>query len=222
MRTPIVHAFEPITLVGGGYVGPDDIPMALKHAPVLVAADGGADKALMAGFDPVAVIGDLDSLSPEGRARIPADRLFKVDEQDSTDFDKVLRSIKAPLVLAVGFLGGRVDMQLAGLSALVRHADSPCILIGEQEVIFHVPPKIDVELSAGDIVSLFPMLRVTGRSHGLEWPIDGLTLEPNGRIGTSNRALGRVRLEMDGPGLLMIAPRNALDAVMRAIAWGSV
>lgn len=218
MRTPIVHRFEPITLIGGGDVGPGDLELALTRAPTLVAADGGAETALRAGHDPVAVIGDLDSLSSETRASIPADRIFEVREQDSTDFDKALRSCAAPLVLAVGFLGGRVDHQLAALSTLLGQADRACILIGAQEIIFHVPPKLELELNAGDIVSLFPLAPVTGGSAGLQWPIDGLRLTPGGRIGTSNRALGPVRLDLDGPGLLMITPRGSLDAVMQAIA----
>jgi len=218
MRTPIVHEIDPITLVGGGELGPNDLKLALERAPVLVAADGGAGAAVRAGHVPVAVIGDFDSLSAQTRAQIPKDRLFPIEEQTSTDFDKALRNITAPMVLAVGFLGARVDHQLGALNTLVRHADRPCILIGAQEVIFHVPPRLTVSLEPGDIVSLFPMARVCGRSVGLEWPIDGLVLEPGGRIATSNRALGDVELKMDGAGLLMIAPRRALDAVMRAIA----
>lgn len=199
-------------------MGAEDLELALSRAPVLVAADGGAESALRAGHDPVAVIGDFDSLSADARARIPPDRLFPIREQNSTDFDKALRNIAAPLVLAVGFLGGRVDHQLAALNTLVRHADRRCILIGPHEVVFHVPAALDVALSPGDIVSLFPMSPVSGRSVGLEWPIDGLAMAPGKCIGTSNRALGPVRLEMLGQGLLMIAPRRALDAVMRAIA----
>jgi len=217
MTTPIVHALEPITLIGGGDVGVDDLPLALARAPVLVAADGGADKALRAGHTPVAVIGDLDSLSDHARARLPAACLFAIDEQDSTDFDKALRHIQSPLVLAVGFLGGRIDHQLAAFNTLVHLANQPCILIGESEVVFHVPQKIKVELTVGDVVSLFPMARVRGRSRGLEWPIDGLEFSPDGRIGTSNRALGTVNLQVENRGLLMIAPRCALNAVMRAL-----
>jgi thiamine pyrophosphokinase len=217
MTAPIVHSQGCVTLIGGGRVDHDDLDLALSHAPVLVAADGGAAAALRAGHDLAAVIGDFDSLRAEDKALIPPDRLFPVLEQDTTDFDKALRRISAPLVLAVGFLGDRMDHQLAALNTLVRHADRPCVLIGPTEVIFHVPPDLNVALKPGDTVSLFPMADVTGRSEGLEWPIQGLTLTPGGRIGTSNRALGPVRLDLDRPGLLMIAPRGALGAVIRAI-----
>jgi len=220
MKAMIVHSSNPVTLVGGGLVGRDDLKQALALAPLLVAADGGAGVALKAGHDPVAVIGDFDSLDSADRARIAPERLFPIREQDSTDFDKALRNIAAPLVLAVGFLGARVDHQLAAFNTLIRHADRPCVLLGPGEVIFHAPPLLELDLSTGDVVSLFPMAPVTGRSRGLQWPIDGLELTPGGRIATSNRAEGALRLEMDSPGLLVIAPRRALDAVMRAIAPG--
>nr|WP_170330936.1 thiamine diphosphokinase [Ruegeria arenilitoris] len=219
-NVPIVRSEEPIALVGGGEIGPEDLNLALNRVKIAVAADGGAIPLMDSGRMPDAVIGDFDSLSGTYLDRIPADRLFPIREQDSTDFDKALRSIEAPLVLGVGFLGGRLDHQMAVLNALVRLQDQPCILFGEHEVVFHAPPQIGLNLTAGDVVSLFPFRRVTGRSKGLEWPIDDLVLEPNGRVGTSNRALSEVELIVDGPGLLAMAPRDALDHVMQAFLSG--
>jgi thiamine pyrophosphokinase len=218
MTNRIVHAASAVTLVGGGPAPVSRLKRALTHAPYLVAADGGAGLALRAGRMPAAVIGDLDSLAPSDRARIPARRLFAIAEQDSTDFDKALRSIAAPLVLGVGFLGGRSDHLLAALSTLIRHPVPPCILLGEDEVIFHAPSIVNLDLAAGDVVSLFSLAPVRGRSQGLAWPIDGLELAPGARIGTSNRALGPVQLRVDGPGLLVILPGRALGAVIQAIA----
>jgi thiamine pyrophosphokinase len=182
-----------------------------------VAADGGAGAALAAGLMPEAVIGDFDSLSDAVRDSLPPERLHQVGEQDSTDFDKALRSIAAPAVLAVGFLGARVDHQLAAFNTLVQGHDSPCVLIGETEVIFHLTDAVELPTQAGDVVSLFPMQDVQGRSAGLEWPIDGLQMSPMGRIGTSNRAVGPMRLAPEGAGLLVIVPRRLLADVLRQI-----
>lgn len=218
MQAPIVQSSEPVTLVGGGPVGATDFDTALKHAPLLVAADGGAGHALRAGHDPVAVIGDLDSLKPKDRARIPADRLFLIREQETIDFDKALRHFAAPLVLAIGFLGGRVDLQLAAFNTLLRHKERRVVLLGENEIVFHAPPVVELALQGGEIVSLFPMRPLSGaRSVGLEWPIDGLHMAPDGRVGISNRALGPVRIEPGGDGLLAVLPRAALAAVMLAL-----
>ncbi|HID68070.1 MAG TPA: thiamine diphosphokinase, partial [Roseibacterium sp.] len=204
----------------GGEVGAGDLALALERAPILVAADGGANTALAQGYTPVAVIGDFDSLTDSARAALPEAQMITIAEQDSTDFDKALRHIAAPLVLGVGFLGARIDHQLAAFNTLVRQGNRRCILIGEKELVFHVSTKIEVGLVSGDIVSLFPMQPVTGRSRGLAWPIDELELSPDGQIATSNRALGPVVVDSDGPGLLMIAPRRALDEVMRALLQG--
>jgi thiamine pyrophosphokinase len=218
MSDRIVQCFDPVALIGGGDLGKHDLNLVLKRSGMLVAADSGATAALRAGIVPDAVIGDFDSLPADDAALIPSDRLHLVSEQESTDFDKALRAIDAPLVLAVGFLGARLDHQLAALATLVAHKHRPCILIGSEEVIFHAPPFLKLPLSAGDVVSLFPLLQVTGRSTGLEWPIDGLAFAPNARIGTSNRATGGILLEMDGPGMLAIVPRRALDIVIQALA----
>ncbi len=217
---PIVRSNEPIALVGGGQIGPDDLNLALIRVNSVVAADGGAAPVLDSRRIPDAVIGDFDSLEGKYRDRIPSDRLYPIREQDSTDFDKALRSIDAPLVLGAGFLGGRLDHQLAVLNTLVRRQDQPCVLLGEHEIVFHAPPRIEFSITPGDVVSLFAFQRVVGRSRGLEWPIDDLVFEPNGQVGTSNRALAEVDLQMDGPGLLIMLPRYALDQVMQAFLSG--
>jgi thiamine pyrophosphokinase len=217
MNTKIVDVPEPITLVGGGELAAGALAEALALAPVLVAADGGAAAALAAGHLPRAVIGDFDSLPEEVRAQLPPESLHPVAEQDSTDFDKALRMIAAPAVLAVGFLGARVDHQLAAFSTLVQGHDVPVVLVGETEVIFHLTRAVELPARAGEVISLFPMQEVQGRSEGLEWPIDGLTMSPMGRIGTSNRATGPVRLEAEGPGLLAIVPRRLLADVLSEV-----
>ncbi len=216
----IVRSGGPIGLFGGGEICSEDVNLVLNRVNSAVAADGGAAALIDSGRMPDAVIGDLDSITAEYRARIPKDRLFRISEQNSTDFDKALRNMDAPVVLAAGFLGARVDHQLVAFNTLVRLQDRPCVLLGAREIVFHTPPRISLELTAGDTVSLFPLRRVTGRSEGLEWPIDDLVLEPDGQVGTSNRALGALKLEVDGPGLLTILPRAALDQVMQAFQSG--
>lgn len=221
MTTPIVATQQYVTLVGGGEMAGRDLAEAMELAPVLVAADSGADAALAQGYSPAAVIGDLDSISDDARRRVPTHRLHRICEQDTTDFDKALRSISAPLVLAVGFLGARIDHQLAAFNTLVRRPERPCLLIDPGHVVFLAPPHIRIGLDPGDVVSLFPMRGVTGRSTGLAWPIDGLDLEPHGRIGTSNRALGPVTIDAECAGLLVILPRRALPAAVAALGSAS-
>ncbi|MCR8725281.1 thiamine diphosphokinase [Frigidibacter sp. SLM-1] len=208
---------ENVTLLGAGEVTAATLAEALTLAPNLVAADGAAAKALSFGHLPTAVIGDLDSIDGASREKIPADRLHLVAEQESTDFEKCLAAVSAPLILGVGFMGARLDHELAAYNALVRHPDRRCILIGPVDICFHAPPELLLEVEPGARVSLFPMAKVTGRSEGLHWPIEGLRFAPDGRIGTSNAAHGPVRLEFDGPGMLVILPRQALRAAITAL-----
>ncbi len=209
-----------VTLFGAGPIVPRDIEEILAIAPVLIAADGGANAALAAGHVPEAVIGDFDSLSAEFRHSIPSERLFLVTEQDSTDFEKCLSRIDAPLTLALGFTGRRLDHELAVYNALVRYPDHPCIVLGSHDLAFAAPAEVALDLAPGDRVSLFPMAEVTGRSEGLRWPIEGLRLAPDGRVGTSNVAIGPVRLSFDGPGMLIILPRRALGVARAALMPG--
>lgn len=212
----IVRSFAPVTLLGGAELGQDDLTTALGFAPVLVAADGGAGAALAAGLTPVAVIGDMDSL-PAAAAVAFADRLVPISEQDTTDFDKALRHISAPLVLAIGVTGGRFDHELAVLHTLVLRADLPCVVIGAASLVFLCPPRIALDLPTGSVFSLFPLGAVGVVSSGLRWPTSGIGFAPDRVIGTSNAVTGPVTLEADSPLMLVIVPRAALAEVVRAL-----
>lgn len=201
-------------MAGAGVLAPDDLSVAMAIGPTLVAADGGAAHCIAAGQLPEVVIGDMDSLAENIRDSISPEGLIFVAEQDSTDFDKALRHILAPVVLAVGFTGGRVDHELACYNALVRHADRRCVIIGESDVVCLLPPKLALPVAAGTRVSLFPMRAVQGRSEGLKWPIDGIEFAPDGMVGTSNEATGAVQLEVDAPGMLLILPKAHLGLLV--------
>lgn len=216
MNDMIVSTLTPITAIGGGDASADQLLFALGLAPVCVAADGGAALALRAGIMPEAVIGDFDSLPPHVLARIPAAQRHVITEQLSTDFEKVLLRVRTPVMIGVGFLGGRLDHELAALHALLGHADQPCVLLGDGQIVFLAPPVLKLPAQAGDLVSLFPLTAVRGRSHGLKWPIEGLAFEPGLKIGTSNAATGPFEVEMDAPGMLIILPDRFMPDVVAA------
>lgn len=212
----IVSKTSPVTLVGGSKLSEADLTIGLSLAPTLVAIDGGANRLLSANLRPAAVIGDLDSIDAAARAAF-ADVLHLISEQTSTDFDKALRHIDSPLILALGVLGGRLDHELAALNSLVVHPDRPCIALGEENIVFVCPPQIALPLIPGTAVSLYPMGPVGLRSTGLAWPTDHLTFDPSARIGTSNAATGPVRLWASAPVMLVILPRDALETAAQAL-----
>lgn len=204
-------------VVGGGLIEETHFKHALEQGWPVIAADGGADAVLAAGHVPDLVIGDLDSISQAAKSRIPAGRIQHISEQESTDFDKALRHIEAPLIEAHGFWGKRMDHGLAALNVLQRYAEKRCLLLAESDVIMLCPPDLHLELPQTCRVSLFPLRPVTGRSTGLKWPIKGINFAPGGVIGTSNEALGPVHLCMDGPDMLLILPLEALDALREGL-----
>ena len=212
----IVHSSVPVTLVGGADLRLSDLTMALTFAPGLVAADGGADHLLQAGPQPQAVIGDMDSIS--GPARLAfAGVLHPVPEQETTDFDKALRHVAAPLVIALGVTGGRFDHELAALHVLLRHPDRVCVVLGPDSLTVLCPPVLALNLAAGTVVSLFPMGPVRCGSTGLRWPTDGMDFAPATVIGTSNEATGPVTLTPDAPAMLLILPAGTLAETVRAL-----
>lgn len=207
---------QPVTLIGGAPLDPTDLAQALALAPIIAAADGGADNALANGVMPQAVWGDFDSISPRARAQIPAENLHHIAEQDSTDFEKCLSRIDAPLVIGVGFCGPRQDHFLATLSVLARQVGPPCILIAGDDIITLSPPEIALDLPPGTRLSLFPMGPASGYAQGLKYPLEGAGFAPAGRIGTSNEAIGPVLLQTEGP-MLLILPRAHLGGLIRAL-----
>jgi thiamine pyrophosphokinase len=214
----IVHESDPITLIGGAGLSDRLLDRALGLADRVVAADSGADRALAHSVKPRAVIGDFDSISDHARAALSESILHHMPDQDSTDFDKCLRSIAAPLILGVGFCGDRLDHQLAACNTLVRYPAQRCILLGEVDLMFLCPPAIHLTLDPGCRVSLFPMGAVEGASDGLQWPIRGLNFAPDGQSGTSNTATGPVHLTVTAPKMLVMLPVDRLDIVVTALA----
>lgn len=214
---PIISAAGPVVLVGGGPIPPGALDREIARGGPVVAADGGAGAVLEAGHLPDAVIGDMDSIAPSVRQQLSPETLHAVTEQESTDFEKCLRRIEAPLVLGLGFLGGRTDHTLAALSCLVR-APRPVLLLGSDALAFAAPRDLRLSLRPGTWVSLFPLAPVRGRSTGLRWAIDGIDFRPAGPVGTSNEATGPVRISMEGPGMVVLLPPEAREAAMEALA----
>lgn len=208
-----------VTLIGGGTVTRAALRRAVKRAPRLIAVDGGANRALALGCRPERVIGDLDSLSPHARAMLGRDRLLPVEEQETTDFHKALARVDAPLVMAVGFTGARLDHTLAAMTELARFAPLRVIVDSGAELCLLAPPRLTLDLAAGTRVSLFPLARMRCRSSGLAWPTEGVAFDPLGRVGTSNAARGGpVVIEPESPAMLLMLPVRTLDRVITALA----
>lgn len=221
MKKPIVDSLYGVTLAGGAPFSKARLAAALARAPTLVAADGGADRALRLGARPMAVIGDMDSISAGAQLAL-AGALHRIPAQDNTDFDKALAHIRAPYILGLGFWGARLDHGLAALSGMVRAAHQRVILLGSHDLVFLAPAQLRLNMRAGTRLSLFPMGAVRGDSSGLRWPIGGIDFEPAGTIGSSNQVTGPVDLRFDAAKMLVILPIGQLDIALAALTGAAL
>lgn len=222
MKAERIKANVAVTLVGAGLVDPALLEAARRVGPRLFAADGGAHRLAALGLAPEAIIGDLDSLGPPGPWAARGIEIRHVAEQESTDFAKALRVIEAPLYLALGFAGDRLDHLLAAISVLSAMPEKRVVILAEGDLCFLAPLSLTLDLPAGMRVSLWPIGRTKVlEAAGLVWPAGGLTLRPTGRTGTSNAASGgELRLRIDRRGLFVILPAEALEEVVLRLLPG--
>ena len=213
----IVESVQNLTVLGNGALNVDDLLMALDFAPRLFCADGGGNRALELGFTPEKVIGDLDSVDREALAAAGVGTYF-VDDQDTTDFEKCIALLQAPMIIAVGFMGQRLDHQLAALNALAKFPQQPVALIDTVDICFLCPSELRLNLPKDTRFSLFPLVQGECNSSGLTWPLDGLNLSPMGRIATSNTtSKDTLYIEVLSGQHICILPKQHLGAVLAGL-----
>lgn len=212
---------RPLVIVGGGAVDTTLLQRLHAEGAAVIAADGGADDCARAGIVPDAVIGDMDSVS-DLESWSARTRVFSLSEQMTTDFEKCLYASIAPVTLALGMTGRRLDHTLAGLHAVMRHAaDRRIILVDEHDLALGVAGSLALTVGAGARVSVYPLGRTEfASSQGLDYPLDGLVMQQGRMIGTSNRAVAdRVTMTVaDGPQdpWLLVLDRRLLGTVIAA------
>ena len=216
---PIVSYDSTVCLVGGAGISDSAFLLAQQVCQVFVAVDSGADALLTRGVVPERVIGDLDSLSDKARAAF-ADRLTKIPEQSTTDFEKALTRVAAPCVVAMGFTGGRIDHALAVLNCLARYADRAVVLLDDHDASFVAPVgRTVVQLERGTRLSVMALGRADAVTlTGVVWPFADQMMKPDGFISPSNAALGGdVTLTTSAP-VLVTLPRTQLATALQAAA----
>ena len=171
-----------VVVGGGGDVAPSVRQRLPEGAPV-IAADSGVDGALALGLAVDVVVGDLDSVTPEGLAAAEAGGA-RVErhpvEKDETDLALALtlaRSLAADdgEIVVVGVEGGRLDHLLAGILALADPAFGRVRAhLGAATVhVVHGPGEAVLDAPAGALVTLVPVGGDAAgvRTTGLRYPL---------------------------------------------------
>lgn len=191
----------------------------LREADVVVCCDSATSlKHLQKlGIEPVAVVGDMDSL-PSAQRKTLGKRAVKVDEQNYNDLNKAFVWLREnyPQVTDIHILGatGKSEAHALGnLSYLMYweqeyHLSEQGIrveIVSDYNTAFAVSDSCELHVGEGRKVSLFSQdntLRI--RSKGLVWPTDDVSFDIWFR-GTLNRASADViNLQFNHPAPLLI------------------
>jgi len=211
-----------VIFANGSLPDPEALRRLLRPDDALLAADGGTRHLLALGLLPSAVIGDLDSVTPDQLRRleaagVPLQRYPR--DKNETDLELALQAAVAAghvAILIAGALGGRLDQTLANLSLL----SSPSLagldvrLDDGVEETFFARSRARVEGRPGEIVSLLPWGgEVTGvTTRGLRWPLQAETLFPDRSRGVSNELTGETAEVSIRSGLLLVVHRRSPQA----------
>ncbi len=155
---------------------------ALAGAEHVVCCDSAARRLLDYGREPDAVVGDMDSLSPELRQHL-GKRIHQVDEQDDNDLAKAFRFALSQGwrdIVILGATGKREDHTLGNIAWLADFAplaDSVAMVTDNGVFRAYLPPMARFHVVSGTQVSIFgfdPLDPITGT--GLKFPVKELRL----------------------------------------------
>ena len=217
-----------VVIVADGRMDDSDLRDAVEPGDLVIGADGGARRAMLAGIHVDLVVGDLDSLAAADLdALMAAGATVSRAHPDKDESDTELCLLAAldrgaTVIRLLGALGGaRVDHELANVWLLAHprlDAIDVAILDGGTTIRRigtsdgRGPGSVVLEGSAGDIVTLLaiddPVEGVT--THHLRYPLHAETLTPGPARGLSNVMLeGSARIETQRGRLLVIHTRSA-------------
>ena len=189
-------AMRAIIFANGELINSQEARNLLQPDALVIAANGGTRHVLAAGVTPDIIIGDLDSLSPDVRARVEAAGTQIVGfspRKDETDLELALlyaASEGAKEIVILAALGERLDQTIANVLLLALpelQSIDVRIVEGAQET-FLIQGEATIDGSPGDTVSLIPLggdaEGVT--TDGLEWPLAEDVLRFGPARGVSN------------------------------------
>lgn len=166
---------------------------ALRDADRIVCCDGAADGLLAFGRNPDFIIGDLDSVSPDIRARF-ADVLVPVDEQDTNDLSKAFYFCQFKgwdNILILGATGKREDHTLGNIALLADFAQQAFVrMLTDTGEFIYIDSTQTVPSFPEQAISFFQTQPDTRfKTTGLRYPLDGIDF-PKWWQATLNKADG--------------------------------
>jgi len=162
----------------------------LHQAPIILAADGGANRCLAAGVPPDWVIGDFDSVEPS--ALEFAKNRRQVSDQSTTDCDKLLQlaiELGLPCIALMGSEGDRPDHTLATYHSALRAPIQTRFILRSGWAETLTASNWSANLPVGARFSILPLTISRAAATGLQWSFELQTLDASGFSSVSNRTV---------------------------------
>ncbi|MDO9515564.1 MAG: thiamine diphosphokinase [Syntrophales bacterium] len=183
--------------------------------PVVICADGAAQKLVASDITPDYIVGDMDSIDEDtlryfeakgsGIIRYPGDK----DETDTQLALEYAFEMGSDQIHIFGALGGRIDHALANISLLVmcvkRGVDAK--IIDKDCELFVIDRSCVINGREDETISLIPLSTdVTGITlEGFMYPLSDGVMEIGRPYGVSNRLTGaRGKISVEAGYLLII------------------
>jgi thiamine pyrophosphokinase len=171
-----------IVILANGKFPEHEIPLGyLRNAERIICCDGAADSLLQFGLEPEAIIGDIDSLTPEIIRKFH-DRLFRDDDQEINDLTKAVKWCKDrgfDDIVILGATGKREDHTIGNISLLADYAkEIKVIMVTDTGILLPFLKSTQINSLPGQQVSVFSINPETEiRSSGLKFKLDGIKLK---------------------------------------------
>jgi thiamine pyrophosphokinase len=171
-----------------------EIPLSyLRDDHFIVCCDGSVENLVAAGFEPDAIVGDMDSISPVLRNRF-ADRIFVDENQDTNDLTKAVEWCRGKNFNDIVILGGtgkREDHTLGNISLLADYVSfMNVIMVTDTGVIRPLLKGSPIPSFTGQQVSVFSIDTDTEvTTYGLKYPLNRTKIK-NWWCATLNESLG--------------------------------
>jgi thiamine pyrophosphokinase len=181
-------------VVADGAFPMHDIPLGyIRNAKRIICCDGSAENLVIGGFEPDAIVGDMDSLTEELANRY-ADRIFPDEDQETNDLTKAVLWCKESgyhdLVI-VGATGKREDHTIGNISLLAEYIkDVKVIMVTDTGLFLPILESSEISSFPGQQVSIFsidPQTEIT--TNGLRYPLNQARIR-NWWVATLNESLG--------------------------------
>jgi thiamine pyrophosphokinase len=187
---------QTIILANGDMAGTDVVHRYTESAELIVCADGGANYADAVDVRPDVLIGDMDSITPELRARLEMQGVKFIlypRNKDETDLElALLYAVEqgATQITILGALGRRIDHELGNLLLLAhpRLEGLDIRIASSEQEISLIRKTRTFDGAIGDLLSLLPIGgdAVGIITEGLEYPLCDETLFFGPARGVSN------------------------------------